>query len=310
MTGSIAPTLSLGLPNFGTLLSGNDYDDMLSVARAADELGIARVIVTDHVVMGRNLDAYSWGEFGGTSDTPWLEPLTALAVIAGQTSRLRLATGILIAPLRGAAVLAKTAATLDVLSHGRLELGVGTGWQREEYDAAGLDFAARGRLLSDLMATMRCLWVDAPARVTTETVAFDDIFCLPRPVQKGGVPLWVSGSLTRPVVERIARWGDGWIPIMGSRGEDVAAGVDLLRAAYAEAGRDPAGVQVRGLIGVRRDDTGAVDWPATLKRIPRLVDIGVTDVQVMAEMLGRSASEIVDNLPALVDKFASATSAP
>src|SRR4051812_14877861 len=103
------------------------------MAREADKAGIDRIVVVDHVVMGPHTEAYSWGKFPTPPDSPWLEPLTCLAVIAGATSRVRLGTGILIAPLRSGAVLAKTAATLDVLSGGRLDLGVGTGWQKEEY---------------------------------------------------------------------------------------------------------------------------------------------------------------------------------
>jgi probable F420-dependent oxidoreductase len=303
----VSMTLSLGLPNFGTLLAAGGYADLLAVARLADDVGVHRVILTDHVVMGRNLDAYRWGPFGAKSETPWLEPLTVLATMAGQTSRIKLSTGILIAPLRGAAVLAKTAATLDVVSNGRLELGLGTGWQREEYEAAGLDFDRRGRLLTDLMEAMRALWQATPATVDTSSLTFKEIFCEPKPHQPGGIPLWVAGSLTPPVVERIVRWGDGWIPIMGSRGDDVAAGVELLRGAYEEAGRDPSTVQARGLVGVRRGDDATIDWSATLRRLERLDEIGVTDVQVMAESLGADTVQISDNLAILVDEFRSAT---
>ena len=122
--------------------------------------------MSDHVVFGERLEEYGRPEIGGQAggkqptgpDGHWLEPLTTLSVLAGMTSRIRLGTNILVAALRRPAVLAKSAATLDVLSGGRLDLGVGVGWQREEYDAAGLDFDGRGRLLDHTLEVCQTLW--------------------------------------------------------------------------------------------------------------------------------------------------------
>ena len=166
-TVSVRPTLTVGLPNFGAFYARDEWHRFIDLARAAAAAGVDRVVVVDHVVMGPNTDAYSWGKFPTPADAPWLEPLTVLAAMAAVTTRIRLATGILIAPLRPAVLLAKQAATLDVLSQGRLDLGVGTGWQREEYDAEGLDFAARGQLLTDTIAACRALWRDTPAAIDT-----------------------------------------------------------------------------------------------------------------------------------------------
>src|SRR5438552_1383383 len=159
------------------------WQPMLERARAADEAGIDRLFVSDHVVFGENLEAYSRPELGGAEggrqptgpDGHWLEPLTVLSVIAGITARVRLGTGILLAALRRPVVLAKTAATLDVLSGGRLDLGVGVGWQREEYEAAGLDFGARGRLLDHTLEVCQILWRDSPARIDSEKLSFQSI---------------------------------------------------------------------------------------------------------------------------------------
>jgi probable F420-dependent oxidoreductase len=160
---------------------------------ASPKTRVDRITVVDHVVMGPNTDAYSW-KFPTPPDAPWLEPLTVLAAMAAVTTRIRLATGILIAPLRPAVLLAKQAATLDVLSQGRLDLGVGTGWQREEYDAEALDFARRGQLLTDTIAACKALWRDSPAALDTPTLSFRDVYCDPKPVQPGGVPLWIGGA--------------------------------------------------------------------------------------------------------------------
>ena len=186
--------------------------------------GVDRVVVVDHVVMGPNTDAYNWGKFPTPPDAPWLEPMTVLAAMAAATTRVRLATGILIAPLRPAVLLAKQAATLDVLSQGRLDLGVGTGWQREEYDAEGLDFAARGQLLTDTLAACKALWRDTPAAIDTPSLSFTDVYCDPKPRQPDGVPLWIAGTLHARNLDRLVRYGDAWIPIMGETVEGIAAG--------------------------------------------------------------------------------------
>src|SRR5438477_973999 len=159
------------------------WQPMLDRARAADEAGIDRLFVSDHVVFGEHIDAYGRPELGGTEggrqptgpDGHWLEPLTVLSHVAAVTTRVRLATGILLAALRRPVVLAKTAATVDVLSGGRLDLGVGIGWQREEYEAAGLDFGGRGRLLDHTLAVCQTLWCEAPARFESEELQFEGI---------------------------------------------------------------------------------------------------------------------------------------
>ena len=281
------PTLSLGLPNFGEWF-GRDWSLMLDLARAADDAGVDRLVVTDHVLMGRNTDAYVWGRFPTPPDGPWLEPLTCLAAIAGVTRRLRLATGIIIAPLRPAPVLAKTVATLDVLSGGRVDLGVGVGWQREEYDAAGLDFTARGQLLDDTVAACRALWSQLPASYTSSTVSFDDVFCSPQPVQ-ARLPVWFSGTFTARTRRRVLELGDGWIPIMGATVDDIAAGAKELRAATDR----PIEVQapLRSMDGVSE-----------------LIEAGVTNVYVNAMSVAKTPADAIAALPDLVTEFRAVTS--
>ena len=161
------PTLSIQAITF----SGDtapDWHPMLDQARGADAAGVDRLIVSDHIAFGTDLDAYGDPKQGGTAggrqptgpDGHWLEPLTTLSFIAAQTNTIRLQTGILLAALRRPAVLAKTAATIDVLSGGRLDLGVGVGWQQAEYQVAGLDFAGRGRRLDHTLEVCQRLWQD------------------------------------------------------------------------------------------------------------------------------------------------------
>ncbi len=113
------PTLTVGLPNFGNTFASGEWRRFVDLGRAAEDAGIDRVVVVDHVVMGPHTENYVWGKFPVPPDAPWLEPLTVLTAIAAVTAQVRLATGILIAPLRPAAFLAKQVATLDQLSGGR-----------------------------------------------------------------------------------------------------------------------------------------------------------------------------------------------
>ena len=168
------PRLTVMLPTYAAEDPGS-WDRVFDIARAADLAGVDRLVVSDHVVFGEHLEAYANPETGGVEggrqptgpDGHWLEPLTVLTAVAAQTDRIRLGTYILLAALRRPVVLAKQLATLDVLSHGRVDLGVGIGWQREEYEAAGLDFSARGRLLDQSLEVCQTLWRDQRATFTS-----------------------------------------------------------------------------------------------------------------------------------------------
>jgi probable F420-dependent oxidoreductase len=293
------PALSLGLPNFGGWFNG-DWSRLLDLARAADDAGVDRLVVTDHVLMGRNTDAYTWGRFPTAPDGPWLEPLTCLSAIAGVTSRVRLATGIVIAPLRPAPVLAKTVATLDVLSGGRIDLGVGIGWQREEYDASGLDFDKRGQMLDDTIAACRELWSQQPASYKSSTVSFDDVFCSPQPKQQR-LPVWFSGTMSARTVRRVSELGDGWIPIMGASLDDIRTGAQRLRAATDRP------LEVQAPIPLVRRDDKSLDIRATMEHVPALVDAGVTNVYVNAASLASSPLAAEGAVTGLAQAFEEAT---
>jgi probable F420-dependent oxidoreductase len=277
---SSVPRLTVGLPNYDRYLAGHPWRALLDLAVRAEEVGVDGVSVVDHVVMGSQVDRYPYGRFPGGPEAPWLEPLTVLAAIAAVTQRIELATAVLISPLRPAALLAKTAATIDVLSGGRLVLGIGTGWQEEEYRALGVDWARRHQIFDDQVAACAALWTGGPVDVDTETLSFEGIWCRPRPEREGGVPLWIGGRLTGRNLTRIVRWGSGWIPAPVDGPDEVAAGVRRLRSALAEAGRDPAGVRVRVTPTAVRDDHGHVDVTASLSTADGLLAAGGTDVFV------------------------------
>src|SRR5258705_5727545 len=225
-------------------LYGDDLAALTDLARIADATGIDQLVIPDHVVMGPHLENYPYGRFPLPLEEPWPEPLTVLAAMAGASERVRFGTGVLITPLRPAVLLAKTLATLDVLSRGRLEVGVGTGWQAEEYQAEGLDFAKRWQLFEDGLRACQVLWRDAPAAFESPTVSFRDVWCLPRPAQPGGPPLWFGVALGPANLKRIAELGAGWMP-MDSRPEALRAGITKLREAFRARGRSFEGFGVR-----------------------------------------------------------------
>jgi probable F420-dependent oxidoreductase len=232
--------------------------------------------------------------------------MTTLAYLAGVTSRIRLATGILLAALRRPAVLAKSAATLDTLSRGRLDLGVGVGWQRAEYDAAGLDFSARGRLLDHTLEVCQTLWREQRAAYDSPELRFEAIHMMPKSFRPGGVPLWVSGTVNPRVVSRLARFGTGWIP-WGPAAADVTASIRRMKDALAEAGRDPGDLQVTGSLPLVRDGQGAIDVARTVDAVPRLAEAGVTDFRV-ALRLSAGSPAAYDQLRALAKGFHEAAS--
>jgi probable F420-dependent oxidoreductase len=306
------PQLSIMLRTYAAEDPGT-WKPVLDLARAADTAGVDRVLVSDHVVFGEHMEAYGRPESGGVEDGRqptgpdghWLEPLTTLSVLCGMTSRVRLGTNILIAALRRPVVLAKAAATLDVLSGGRLDLGVGIGWQREEYDAAGLDFGTRGRQLDAILEVCQTLWREPRAKVDLPGLAFEAIHMMPKPLQPGGVPIWVSGRINERVARRLARFGRGWIP-WGEDADDLAASIPRMRDAVTAAGGDGDAIQVAGVLpAVRREDR-SIDLGATMERVPPLVEAGVTDFRAYLPVPSEYEAA-VDHLRAIVDAFHEAT---
>src|SRR3954452_5730024 len=213
------PKLSLYLRSYSNQ-PDEDWNAILQTARAMDAAGVDRLVVSDHVVFGENLDAYGNPAAGGTAggrqptgpDGNWLEPLVFLTAVAATTTRIRLSTGVLLAALRRPAVLAKQLATMDVLSGGRVDLGVGVGWQREEYEAVGLSFEQRGRLLDHTLEVCQLLWTQQRAAHDSSELSFDGIHQMPKPMQPGGIPVWISGTVNKRVARRLSRFGTRWIP--------------------------------------------------------------------------------------------------
>jgi probable F420-dependent oxidoreductase len=301
--------ISVSLPTFAAE-APPDWQRVFDLARAADDAGVDRVVVSDHVVFGEDLEAYGRPEKGGVEggrqptgpDGHWLEPLVVLTAVAAQTTRVRLGTYILIAALRRPVVLAKQLATLDVLSAGRVDLGVGIGWQREEYDAAGLDFGSRGRLLDQTLEVCQLLWREQRADFTSPDLDFQAIHTMPKPVQHGGVPIWVSGRVNARVARRLARFGMGWIP-WGEDAAELDVSVPRMRSAVDDAGGDGAAVRVLGPVSPGKTGDGAFDAAGFAVELERLAVAGVTDTVVQMRPPGSydAGRELYDALVAARD---------
>jgi probable F420-dependent oxidoreductase len=239
---------------FGAPVSGllSTPENLARIAVAGEAMGYDYATISDHVVIPRDIEArypYSdTGEFPGRSRGDRHEQLTAVAFLAGKTSRLRLVTSVTVVPHRPAVLLAKMLATIDVLSQGRLTFGIGAGWMKEEFEALGVPpFAERGSVTDEYLLACRELWTKDDPSFAGKHVKFADVLFDPKPVQKPHPPIWVGGE-SGPALRRTARLGDGWYPI-GTNPQHrldsmkrFAAGVERLQRLVRDAGRDPAEV--------------------------------------------------------------------
>jgi probable F420-dependent oxidoreductase len=287
----VKPRLSLTLPCFGTFYAPGELPRILDFARAADAAGIDGLKVPEHVVLGRDVSRYRWGAFPYPPDVPWLEPMVTIGALAAATDQIALETGILIAPLRSAIVLAKQAATADLLSRGRLVLGVGSGWQPAELEAGGVPYAERHERLDETIAACRVLWQDSPASFDGRFERFHEVFCEPRPVRPGGVPIWLAGPPTEATFARVAALADGWMPPPAAPPERVLEAMPRFRAALSSHGRDPERFDVATALLSIRDADGRASLELTLAEARRLGAAGVTVVSLFAESFGVSPAD-------------------
>jgi len=237
---------------------GNDPVAIRDYAQAAEGMGFEHIIVYDHVVGANAASRPGWsGAYN--HNNPFHEPFVFFGYLAGVTETIGLVTAVIILPQRQTALVAKQAAEVDVLSGGRLRLGIGTGWNQVEYEALGENFHNRGRRSEEQIKLMRQLW-------TNELVTFDgrwhkvtDAGINPLPVQRP-IPVWLGGSADQ-VIKRVATIADGWFPAM--RPDDrVRAALDRIRSLATEAGRDPADIGVQSSVSIRESTPD--DWRADI----------------------------------------------
>ena len=266
---------------FGLVLPNNwgleDPQDMLDIAVAAEHLGFDSVWVNHHVLnVGYVLDRLD--------NRPYYDTLTVLTYVAGLTSTVRLGTSVLVVPYLNPLVLAKSLATLDVLSGGRLTVGVGVGALRPESDALGADFRRRGAYTDESLKIMKALWTQEEPSFDGEFHSFSGIKFSPKPAQTPHPPMWVGGN-SRAALRRAARLGDGWHPTDLSS-EEMSNSVEYLRARLDSVGRGQSEValSVRLELDVRGPGEAGAPGPMIgtpdrlLRSVERYRDVGVREL--------------------------------
>jgi probable F420-dependent oxidoreductase len=241
--------------NFGLHLpassSGVTSGDLIRFVQRAESLGFYCITVADHVIIPKNLTvAYPYTSDGKYPGTGYhLETLTTMSFLAGASERIRFVTSVMIAPYRNPVITAKMLASLDVLSGGRVIVGLGVGWMKEEFENLNAPpFAERGKITDEYIQAFRELWRSDNPSFHGRYCNFSDIVFVPKPVQKPTIPIWIGGH-SRQAIRRAACLGDGWHPIGGVptiplEPEDMVRDLETL-AAYAEKiGRNPKDIRV------------------------------------------------------------------
>lgn len=286
--------MQLGLHALG-IGSGADRSVIDAVASGADAAGFATLWAGEHVVMvDRSQSQYPYSDDGVIAvpaQADWLDPMLALAFAAAASSRIRVATGVLLLPEHNPVIVAKQAASLDKLSNGRLTLGVGVGWSREEFEALGVPFERRAARTTEYVAAMRTLWRDDIASFAGEFVGFDGIRVNPKPFRGSRIPVVVGGN-SDAALRRVAAWGDGWY---GFNLDGIAAvrdRVGRIEQFCAETGRDRSQLRLAvALVNPSVDDLGVLE------------ELGIDEL-VLVESPPDNADEVPEWISALVGKWA------
>lgn len=229
-------------------------DLFAQLARDAEELGFESIWTVEHVIIPQPHMAYPGskdGQMPGGDHVAIPDPLIPLAYAAAITSKIKLATGIVILPQRHPLYLAKQLASLDVLSHGRVILGIGSGWMPEEFASVDVDFKTRGGRTDESIQAMRALWSDTPASFHGKYYHFHDVKSLPKPVNSGGVPIHVGGHSTA-AAKRAGRYGDGFFPtiVQPDKLKEIFAQVHQEAGAI---GRNPATIELTAMAAPKLD---------------------------------------------------------
>jgi probable F420-dependent oxidoreductase len=268
--------------------------EILRIARAVDRLGFFSVSASDHAAIPRSRIA--------AMSSTWYDPVAVLALVAGATERLHLFTRALILPFRSPLLSAKAASTLDAISGGRLVLGVGAGHLEEEFEALGVDFAARGTLLNEAIDVVEAILREEFPDIDTPSWSVHDLGFGPRPARKPRPPIWVGGS-THPALRRAAERADGWFPQVADRGR-YAADVAYLRE-HRERHHPGVPVELGAstepvYVGDATWDVGATTVsgpPAHIaESLRELTDMGAQHLQL--RLRSRSCDELEDQLEA------------
>ncbi len=250
-----------------------EAEDYIQVAQKAEECGYHSLWLGDHIVIPEKIEAaypYSAdGAAGFPRRAPFPDPFVILGGLGLATSRILLGTSVIVIPYRNPLAVAKSVASVDLLSHGRFQFGVGVGWLKEEFDALGEDFARRARQTREYLRIMKAVWQPEPASFSGEFLKFSDIHTVPLPVQKPHPPT-IFGGESLPALKRVADLGDGWQPGTASL-KVLSKSVPQLQALMAERGRDYADLSVSAL-------SAAGPLLRKPEVIPQLSELGVQEL--------------------------------
>jgi probable F420-dependent oxidoreductase len=226
-------------------------DDVTTLVQHGEAYGFHSVMIADHIVFPTDIHSrYPYtvsGAFPGHGDA--MEQLTLMAFVAAKTTALRLVTSVMILPYRNPVLTAKMLATIDVLSHGRVTVGVGVGWLREEFEALEApDFTRRGAVSNEYIQILKTLWTQDPATFRGEFYQFQALHCLPHPVQKPHPPIWIGGH-SPAALRRAARYDNGWHPVGANpavplRPHELEVALGDLKRLTEAAGRDPEALTI------------------------------------------------------------------
>ena len=227
---------------------------VLALAQRGEQLGFAHLALPDHVIIPRSITSpYPYNaarKMAGASDGDCLEQLAVLAYLAAATSKIRLLTSVMVAPHRPPVFTAKALATIDVLSNGRLDVGIGAGWMDEEFQAIGAPpFAERGKVTDEYLRIFKVLWTQDSPHYEGQYAKFHDVTFLPKPLQKPHPPIWVGGE-SPAALRRVIALGDAWYPI-GSNPQFLlntlelfTGAIERLRQDAVRAKRDPQSIAI------------------------------------------------------------------
>lgn len=248
---------------------GNDHEAIKAYAQTVEELGFSHIMAYDHV-LGVNPERPEGWQGVFSSKDPFHEVFQLFSFMAGVTEKIQFETGILILPQRQTALVAKQAASLDVLSGGRLRLGIGLGWNYVEYEALDQNFNDRGKRIEEQVDVLRKLWTNEAIRYEGQWHSIPDAGINPLPVQRP-IPLWFGGHHEN-VLDRVARLGDGWLPFYRTV-EDTRPSWDIIQEHAAQAGRDPKTIGLEQ--NLRCTDGGPDEWLALMDD---WIELGATHI--------------------------------
>jgi probable F420-dependent oxidoreductase len=274
------PKLVSVLTENWTMTDPRDIRGIVRMAQEAEDAGFDMIMISDHVLLGPSAGSEGRMEnprdyaMPGNQDpaTEWPSSIVMLSAIAAATTRIRVGGIALIAPLRHPLALAKDLATLDLLAEGRLVIQPTVSWHKDEYDALGVPFGKRGKILDEDLEIWRRVWAESPASFHGEFFDFTDVYVDPKPRTPKGPAMWFGGeSLTDPVLSRLVKYGNGYHPLGRPKADDVAK----LRAGLEAAGRSIEEIEMVGGTRVEFPDAHSVaPLPEALEGIPAQLDMG------------------------------------